>query len=137
MGYRLRDHTADVAIEVWGKDLPELFSEAAVALFSVIGEIGRVEAKEERRIEAEGQGLEGVLVSWLNELLFIHDVEGMLFSRFGVKEVGDRWLRGWARGEVFDPERHVVLTPVKAVTYHGLYVKEEDGLWRAQVILDV
>ncbi len=136
MGYEWIEHTADVAVKVWGKDVQELFSEAAKALFSVITDIEKVTPKFEERIEAEGEGVEGLLVGWLNELLYLHEVKGMLFSQFEPKLTKGR-VEGKTRGEPFDPSRHEILTPVKAVTYHGLELKREEGHWEATLIFDV
>jgi SHS2 domain-containing protein len=33
--------------------------------------------------------------------------------------------------------RHTIHTEIKAITYHQLRVREEGGLWRTTVIVDV
>ncbi len=137
MGFRFLDHTADVRFEVWAKDLGELFVEAARALFSVIVDLRTVRPERERRIEVREERKDLLLVSWLNELLFLHDTEGLLFSEFEAVEVSASRFVGKARGEVLDPERHEILLPVKAVTYHGLKVEETAKGLRAEIILDV
>jgi len=137
MGFRFLDHTADVRFEVWAEDLRGLFVEAARALFSIIVDLQTVRPEQERQIEVQEEGRDLLLVGWLNELLFLHDTEGFLFSEFEAMEVGPSRFVGRARGEVFDPERHEILLPVKAVTYHGLKVERTAGGFRAEIILDV
>jgi SHS2 domain-containing protein len=40
-------------------------------------------------------------------------------------------------GEQFDPRRHVMLTELKAVTYHQLNVEGAEGGWKARIVFDV
>lgn len=137
MGFRLLDHTADVRLEVWGSTLEELFCEAARALFSVITVLETVSPRELRRVEVTGISQEELLVQWLNELLFYHDTEGMLFSDFSILELTPTALRGEARGESFSHDRHEILVPVKSVTYHALEIEERAEGFRCEIILDV
>jgi SHS2 domain-containing protein len=70
-------------------------------------------------------------------LLYIHATELLLCNKFHVQEIAQQSLTGEAWGEIFQDHRHVIKTEVKAVTYHGLSVYEENGLWKATVVLDV
>jgi len=91
----------------------------------------------ERVVQVEGGGREELMVAWLNELLYLHEVEGLLFCDFEVSELNARRLKGVAMGEGFHEGRHVIKTAIKSVTYHQLEIREEGGCWQAQVILDV
>lgn len=137
MGFEFLDHTADLRIRVWGKDLAELFEEAAFALFSVITDIGTVEPQIEEKVEVEAENREELLVGWLSELLYLHEVKGLLFSKFQVLECQKERISAKAWGEPFSPERHYILLPVKAVTYHMLKIEQQGGLWLAEIIFDV
>jgi SHS2 domain-containing protein len=77
------------------------------------------------------------MVDWLNELLYLHDVENLLFKEFEVESVGENGLKAVAKGEPFQEEAHVIKTEVKAATYHRIEVRKERGRWRAQIILDL
>jgi SHS2 domain-containing protein len=46
-------------------------------------------------------------------------------------------LRAVVKGEPFQEGVHVIKTEVKAVTYHRIEVRQENGRWRAQVIFDL
>jgi len=76
-------------------------------------------------------------VDWLAELLFLHDVELLLFKEFSVESVGEDGLKAVVKGERFDEGIHVIKTAVKAVTHHQIRVQQEQGGWRAQVIFDL
>ena len=144
--YRLIEHTGDLAFVAYGKDVRELFENAAFALFDVYVDISKVHEETERlidiRVEAEGgkteePDYEQLLVKWLNELLYLSETENLLFKSFRVESIVDGELKALACGEEFDPERHVVLTPLKAVTYHRIEVVREPDRWHARVVVDL
>jgi len=68
--YEYIEHTADVAVRVFGKNLEELFKNAAQATFNLITDYTPSEDKE-RDIDLEGKTLEDLLVNWLNELISV------------------------------------------------------------------
>ncbi len=135
--FEILDHTADIGLIVYGEDLRTLFENAGEAFFDLITDLKKVRQREERRAELKGESLERLMVDWLNELLYLHDVENLLFKKFEVKAAGEEGLIAIIKGEAFDPERHIIKTGVKAVTYHQIQVQKEDGGWRAQVIVDL
>ena len=131
------EHTADLGLRIRAPDLDTLFAEAAQALFSaVVDDLGTVEPRERHDVRLTGDDRSYLLFDWLNELLFRFDAEHRLFSRFEVR-IGGNGLSGSAWGELFDRSRHALAHEVKAITYHGLCVEQEDGGWRAEVIVDI
>ncbi len=130
--------TADIAFEAYGKNLNELFENAAIALFEIMTDINKVEAKKSVRIEIDGSNVEELLFNWLNELIFYVDAENMFFSKFKVK-INEEQCKLYAecKGENIDPERHELRTQVKACTYHKLKVEKEEDKWVARVLVDV
>ncbi|OGP74428.1 MAG: hypothetical protein A2V86_17015 [Deltaproteobacteria bacterium RBG_16_49_23] len=135
--FEVLDHTADIGLIVYGEDLKTLFENAGEAFFHLITDLKRVRQKEERQIELKEESLERLMVDWLNELLYLHDVEHLLFKSFNVEVAEEGRLRAKVKGEPFQEGVHVIKTMVKAATYHQIQVKREDGGWRAQVILDL
>lgn len=135
--FRFLDHTGDARIEIYGESLEALFENAGVALFHVITDPSTVEEKVERGIVLGYETVEVLLVDWLGELLYLHDVEGLLLKRFEVRRMENERFEGRAWGEPFQEGRHVIRTEVKAVTFHQVEVNEEGGRWRARVILDL
>jgi SHS2 domain-containing protein len=135
--FEILDHTADIGIIVYGEDLKSLFENAGEAFFHLITDLKKVRLRTERKIEIGGESLERLMVDWLNELLYLHDVENLLFKRFQVETVGEEGLKASVRGEFFQEGAHVIKTGVKAVTYHQLEVRQEKEGWRARIILDL
>jgi SHS2 domain-containing protein len=135
--FRFLDHTGDLGILVYGRNLEELFTNAGEAFFDIITDLGRVREDTEKTIRVENSNLEDLMVNWLGELLYLHDVDGLLFKSFSIDELLGGRLKARAKGEAFQEERHVIKTEIKAVTYHQLQVKEERGRWMARIIFDV
>lgn len=130
------DHTADVGIRAWGESLADVFAQAALGMFSFISDLESVQERESREVVVEGADREVLLVAWLNELVYLFGVEGLLFRRFDVLEMEDTRIRARCHGERLDQARHSVTAEVKSATYHMLEVKRND-LWHARVILDI
>ena len=135
--YQTFDHTADLGLRVRADSVERLFQEAALGLTSVFVEnVQDVRCEREVSFQIDGTDLDYLLFDWLNELLFQFEHHGQVFSDFHVSLPSDG-LTAVAKGESFDPERHRALQEVKAITYHGFEVREQDGLWLAEVILDL
>lgn len=135
--FEILDHTADIGLIVYGEDLKTLFENAGEAFFHLITDIRRVKGRVERRISIKGESVERLMVDWLSELLYLHEVEHLLFKGFKVDAVGEGGLKARVKGEPFQEGVHVIKTGVKAVTHHQIQVQKENGRWRAQVILDL
>ena len=135
--YRLIEHTADIGIAVENPSLEGLFEDAAFGMFDLVSDLSRVETRESLRIELEAEGLEDLFAEWLRELLFQSETKSLLFKSFNLSISSFRSLSGEASGEAYDANRHELYRELKAVTYHGLRVEQDKGIWRARVIFDV
>ena len=129
--------TADVGVVARGATREEAFVNAARGLFNLITDPETVRPAEPYPVTCEGISLEGLLVAWLNELIYLHDANHLLFRRFEVKISDDLRLEGTAWGEPIDADRHPLNTEVKAATYHKAQVVEGPSGWEATIILDV
>jgi SHS2 domain-containing protein len=132
--------TADIAFKAYGKDINELFENSAFALFSIIGNVSKVEKKIKKEVKCEAKDLISLMFNWLNELLFLSDSEYIIFSDFKVdiKRIDEKnfILNAICEGETIDEKKHEIKTNVKAATYHNMKIEKKD-FWEAQVILDV
>jgi SHS2 domain-containing protein len=135
--FEILDHTADIGIVVYGEDLKALFENAGEAFFHLITDLRMVRRRIERQVSIGGESLDRLMVDWLSELLYLHEVENLLFKGFEVDSVGQEGLKATVKGEPFQEGVHVIKTEVKAVTYHQIEVRQEKRGWRAQVILDL
>lgn len=127
------EHTADVAIQVWGSDLAELFANAAYGMACQITDVRDVDVAAERRIDVESEDLEIVMVEWLSELLYLAERDGLVFIEFDILEVTSQRLRALARGGPVE-EYH---GHIKAVTFSELEITETDGGYQTTIVFDV
>lgn len=134
--YETFEHEADIGVRGFGSSMERAFENAAGALYSVMVNLNRVGQKEKRTLSVSAPDAELLLVEWLNTLLSISDIERIVFSRFEVKLSGTA-LTGFAWGEKLDKQRHELGVEVKGATYHLLTVKNENGTWIAQCVVDV
>lgn len=133
--------TADIAFEATGRDLPELFSDAADATTNVmIDNIEAIEPRETRQIELSNEKLDMLLFDLLQELIFLKDAERLLLRVREVK-IDERdqmyFVKATAAGEPLDAERHHQRADVKAVTLHDFFVERTEAGWKARVLLDI
>ena len=135
--YRSFEHTADIGIEAWGKDLAELLANAGRALFDVAVDLSTVRPLEAMEIELEAYDAPLLLHDWLSELLYLFTAKQRVACAFEFSEISEKRLRATVRGEKFDDARHHLKTDIKAVTYHQLEAKREVDGWYARAILDL
>ena len=135
--YKLIDHTADFGIQAWGKDLSELFVNAAEGMFNLIADISKVKPAEKIEISLESSDENELLRNWLAELLYYRNNKNMLLCKFKVHKITGKSIVSTAEGELIDEKRHTLLREVKAVTFHQLDIKKEGSLLTTNVIFDV
>jgi SHS2 domain-containing protein len=131
------EHEADVGLVVRGRDGPELFAEAGVALFDLVCDLAAVEERRRCGLAGEARSVETLLVDWLNDLVFLFEGRGVVCRRFAFSVWTPTAYRAEAYGEAVDPARHAPRDLVKAATYHGLSVRTDEAGLEARVILDV
>jgi SHS2 domain-containing protein len=128
------EHTADWALRVRGQDLPELLTNAARGMISlVVSDPTTIPAELEQHLEIESIDAESLLVDWLSELAYWAEAEMLIFHQFDLQNVTPTSLKAMVRGgHAPELKKHI-----KAVTYHNLeIIKTEAGL-EATVVFDV
>ena len=139
--FEFLEHTADAYIAAYGKDLKEAFENAALAMFQVMTDVGKVKPEIEAHVELEANDTYALLYSWLEALLVKFDIEGLLFSKFKILELttkadGSR-LQARIWGEKFNPRKHVQKVGVKAATYHRMEIIQKPDRTTLKFILDI
>jgi len=138
----LEDVTSDLTFEAQGETVSALFRAAADALLAAtVEEPGSVQDRVERRVELADERLDWLLRRFLSELVYLRDAEKLLLRAREVRIEGEGQelrLDAVLSGEPFDRTRHTPVNEVKAVTAYALSARRDpDGVWRAQVTLDV
>jgi SHS2 domain-containing protein len=127
------EHTADQALRVRGTDFKELLHNAALGMLELTGAIPQSGPSRDREIYVQAPDREGLLVTWLEELLFSVETRGVTFTKFELHITGDTHLVA----KVQETPIAAITKYIKAVTYHDLEIeKTEDGL-ETTVVFDV
>jgi len=136
MSFEIIEHTADIGVHAIGENLDEAFQEAARGMFSIITDMDKVKSEKEFKIELESEEWDELLVDFLSELIYIHEVESVLMSEFDVdlRSNHKKELKATVKGEKLDIDKHEFFTAVKAVSYHDI-LASPDG--EVKVIFDV
>lgn len=135
LGYRMAEHPADLALDLWGPDEPSLWRAGARALMEVLTEGAQVRPRARRELRLDAVDAEDRLVRWLNEVLWLATGEGFLVAD-GELTVTDGGLAGTVTGE--PGAGHRLRAELKAVTYHDLRVERRpEGTYAARVVIDV
>lgn len=140
MHYRLIDHTADLGIEVWGADGPQLFARSALAMLELLCDPGRIVPTTTSQIEVTGVDWPDLMVNWLREVLYYWTGRQRLIGTVAVKQFNAHTLVAQVQWEPYNPQRHIIHHEIKAVTYHQIETgpgKTEAGKWRAKIIFDI
>ncbi|MEM3711986.1 MAG: archease [Thermoproteota archaeon] len=138
--YDYPDHTSDIYVQAYGRDLEEAFENAALGLTGVITDVSLIRPEQVVEETVEAEDVQMLLYKWLEAILVRLDAEQMVFSEFDVKiEKGeDRYiLKALMKGERFKPGHHTSGTHVKAVTLHDMEIEESPGKARVKVLLDI
>jgi SHS2 domain-containing protein len=131
------DHTADLGIRVRAGSLAELLDRAARGMLELaLGEHDAPAAgpAAQRTLDLEADDAPILLVAWLREILFLFQVRDFLYRSADFETLTEERLVATLHGTDAPAER---ATEIKGVTYHGLEVREHDGVWRATIIFDV
>ena len=135
--YQLIDHTADFGIRVFGSDASELFSNAAWALFDVLTETEALSGNDSRKIAVSGDDWSDLMINWLREVLFLWNGERKLVESVQILSISEKKLSAKIFFDSYTPDRHIIRTEIKAVTYHQAYVKRSSFGWEAGIIFDI
>ncbi|WP_042662717.1 archease [Haloferax sp. ATB1] len=136
MGFTLRDHTADVAVEADGESLGAVFAAVADGLTAAMCD-DPAETGDRFSFAVRAEGREALLFDYLDQLIYERDVRGVLPAAHeaAVRREGDEWVvEASARGVPF---ADVDARDVKAVTYSEMRLAETDTGWEAYVVFDV
>lgn len=139
--FEFLEHTADVYIAAYGRDLMEAFENAAAATFEVMTDIDRVEPKIEEEVEVEADDEYALLYNWIEELLVRSEINQVLYSKFkvlSIEETDEGYrLKAKIWGEEFNPDKHTQKVGIKAVTYHQMEIIKEPDKVTVKFILDI
>lgn len=135
--YEIIEHTADIGLCAYGKNLKELFTNAAYGMFKIMADLKNVQIKETLAIKLEAPNVEELFLSWLSELLYQYNNKSIIFREFLIDKLTMNLISAQAQGEKLDLAHHRLKTEIKAVTFHQLKVQKVQDNWHGEVIFDI
>ncbi|MCP3686596.1 MAG: archease [bacterium] len=137
--YEFLEHTADAKFRAHGKKLEDAFGNAALAMYSIMLDPVNVKSKLKREIKIDGTDQKSLLYNFLEEFLFMVDVEGFMLnklSKLSIKKKGRNYhLDAVAHGD--NAENYKTTGDIKAVTYNEMEIKKEKDSCMVQVVVDI
>lgn len=133
------EHTADAEFIAYGRTIDEAFVNSALAMTNLMINPASVQPAVEKDVELTGDALDMLLYDWLSELIYIFEVDRLIFGKFEVhvtEEGGAYRLKAKAMGESLDKHPDIFLN-IKAVTFHDLRFEKRNNIYEAQVLLDI
>ena len=127
------EHTADWAYRVKGENLAQLFIQAALGLYSLVGMQLVPGERIMRSLQLKAIDRESLLVAWLNELLYLHESESLGFEQIEIQHLDETTIKAKVAGA---PTQQW-LKDIKAVTYHNLAIRETESGLEVTLVLDV
>jgi SHS2 domain-containing protein len=128
---------ADVGVRGWGPTRADAFAQVTLGVYALLVSPEQLEPRERREVRAQAEAPESLLVTWIDECLYVHEIEGFVARSVEMRVCTDTLAHGVLHGEPVDPGRHRVGTVVKGATYHQVRVGIRDGVHEARIIVDV
>lgn len=134
--YEYFDVTADIGFKAYGKSLNDAFENAGMAMFNIISDTNDIHSQKEISFDITSEDEVSLLYDYLEELLFYHEVDFMLFGEFHVEIDDDLHLKATIKGEEINWDKHDRKSEIKAITFHKMSVKKTDVV-ELQAIVDL
>ena len=128
---------ADVGVRAWGDSRAAAFAQAALGVLALIVDPLSVSQRESREVRAQAETPETLLAAWIDECLYVHEIEGFVARDVEVSDCADSLVHGRLLGEPIEPSRHRLGTVVKGATLHGISVTTEGERHEVRIIVDV
>ena len=133
---------ADIAYEAYGKNLNELFENAAFAIFELSANLKTINANKKLEIILENEKIENLLYDFLSEILFLKDSKYMVFKNVKVKIDEDKKnnkikLKSILEGDTINAEKQQLENDIKAITMHMFKVEKTKKGYKATVVVDI
>jgi len=135
--YEQFPHTADIGVRAFGKDLKELFENAAFAMFDIIADLEGMSGETTETLEVKAANHEELLVAWLDELLYIFYTKQLIFYKFNIELLEEGSLRASVVGRPIAANRNRLKTEIKAATYSDLKINKIADGYSVEIIFDV
>jgi SHS2 domain-containing protein len=131
-GFRELEHTADWELEAWAPDLPALLEQSARGMYALAGARLQAGPRLDRRLDLPMKDPESLLVTFLAELLFLEEQDGLAFDAFNLHIEGELLHASLRGAQLVSIDKEI-----KAVTYHNLAIQKTPRGLEVKIVFDV
>ena len=111
-GWRHEVSGGDVEIRGWGATQADAFAQTTRGLFALlVVESGAIVSSERREVRAQADSASALLAAWIDECLYVHEIEGFVATTVEMTVCTERLAHGVLDGETLDTARHTMRTP--------------------------
>jgi SHS2 domain-containing protein len=139
--YNFIDHTADIAVEVKGDTIEELFTASAFAWRESVIEKDKINLFDQQEINIYEISYEELLVHFLDELNYLFLTRKWIMSginKIEIQKKNDKLkLKAIVTGESYNDKRHQLKVEIKAVTFHQMEIKKVNNEYFTRIIFDI
>ncbi|HMK55948.1 MAG TPA: archease [Dissulfurispiraceae bacterium] len=137
MDYEQIDISGDVGIKAWGSDCAEAWANAGIGMYSLVTDLNKIGESRSVDVVIKADSSEGLLVKYLNELIFHFDTYNFIGRRIDITAFSEDSLRALVYGAEFDPALHEQRLLLKAATYHNIRIEKKADRCEVEVIFDI
>ncbi len=127
--FEMIPHTADLKLRVYGKSLPELFRNALIGMFQSLKPVAPDCSYQNGRLVCQA-----LTIDFLSQALYLSDVHNEIYLDVEFSVFGPKDLVGVFKGVSITGMEE---SEIKAVTYHDLAIRQENGVWHTDIVFDI
>ena len=131
--YNVLEHSADLKIIAYGRDLKDLYKNALKGMFESIEPEIIFDDQVTRKIELNEKSQEISLIDFLSEALYQSDIHNEAYFDVKFLKFDPHGIIAELHGNAIKGFRE----EIKAVTYHDFEIKETDEGFEAPIIFDI
>ena len=135
--YKFISHTADIKFQAFGNNLEECFINSFEALNKVIRDEKDIKKRAKRIINVKGNDLKELLYNFLEEFLFLLDAKDFIAGEIKTIKIDAKNFQLSAVVFGDRASNYKISNDVKAITYSDMFIKQKNGKFVVQIVLDV
>jgi SHS2 domain-containing protein len=141
MSFRFIEHTADIAVEVEGNTIEEVFISACQAWRESVVDLISLQKETSKKIILCGSSFDLLLMELLSEINFQLYTKKWLFvniHKLLITETDSGYqLDVEMFGQKFNELNHRLKEEIKAVTFHQMKIQKYDSFFKTRIIFDI
>jgi SHS2 domain-containing protein len=125
----------DVGLRGWARSRGEAFAQVTLGMFALLVAPEQIRVVEQREVRAQAATPERLLAAWIEECVYVHEIEGFVARAVEMTVCTDTLAHGVLHGESLDPARHRLTVGVKGAATQGARVEVHEAVHEARIVV--